>query len=613
MKNIERLVITNSLAFRAGGALVVAALVFLSAKELTASVSPAPSTTASALVGLLAAFGWEWLAERLVNMLKKGKRLEEELQRAGQEKQALNANLDALLHANKKLSTIYDEKELIDSILTEAQSMAGATGVSFVPIDEFGQPYPAFIHSDDPDLDLQSWSEYLSTPGVRDRCRACQNRLASPGYSCPLLKRSTKDPVKVVCFPLERDERILGMLNLYLPLAAEINQDAHVYLQSILDGLALALDALHLRKQEMTTLRQLQLLRSSVLDLESSLANLLDQVKSAFDADFGAVLVQTRGETKPRLMIRQDFGSQVSDAELDLLINEMLTDGRAYIPDLNPDGMGLAHPALSIMVSPLKMVDRPVVGMMLIGCERPQAFNLSQLTVLQMVASQAALLVEHNHLIIDLEYKVVVKERTRLAREIHDGIAQLLAFLKLQTGQMQGLLSQGQYSRLDQSLKANYQALTEAYLSTRQTIDDLRLTPQEGMRRWLEQIAADFQNTTGLPVSLTMDTDIRSLTNEIQLQLIRIIQEALSNIRKHAKANRVVISVREWKGEFILEIQDDGEGFSPEDVPGVSQYGLRGMKERTELIGADFQIISQPHSGTTIRIAMPFPMEETQA
>ncbi len=613
MKNIERLLTANPLVFRAGGALVVAALVFLSAKELTTSVSPLPSITASVLAGLLAAFGWDWIIERLVSLLKRGKSLEGELESAGKEKQVLKINLDALLQVNKKLSTIYDERELIDAILTEAQSMVGAVGVSFVPIDEFGQSYPAFIHSDDPELDLQNWSEYLSNPSVRDRCRACQNRFASPGYSCPLLKRATSEPIKVVCFPLERDERILGMLNLYLPVSTDIQKESQVYLQSILDGLALALDALHLRKQELTTLRQLQLLRSSILDLESSLANLLEQVKNAFEADFGVILVQTRGETKPRLTIRKNLGNQVSDDELNSYLNERLSDVEADIPDLKVDSSLTAHLPLSIMVSPLKMVDRPVVGMILIGCEREGAFNPSQLAVLQMVASQAALLVEHNHLIVDLEYKVVVKERTRLAREIHDGIAQLLAFLKLQTGQMQGLLSQGQYNRLDQALKANYQALSEAYLTTRQTIDDLRLTPQEGMRHWLEQIATDFQATTSLPVTVTMDTDIRSLTDEIQLQLIRIIQEALSNVRKHARANRVLISVREWKGEFILEIQDDGEGFSPEDVPGVSQYGLRGMKERTELIGADFQIISQPHSGTTIRVAMPFPMEETQA
>jgi len=207
---------------------------------------------------------------------------------------------------------------------------------------------------------------------------------------------------------------------------------------------------------------------------------------------------------------------------------------------------------------------------------------------------------------------VVVKERTRLAREIHDGIAQLLAFLKLQTGQMQSFVAQGQFGRLEQALKANYQALSEAYLSTRQTIDDLRLTPKEGLPQWLEQITTDFQNSTGLVSRLTINPDLHNLPDEVQLQLIRITQEALSNIRKHARASQVSISAREWEGDFILEIQDDGEGFSPEDVPGISQYGLRGMRERTELIGGRFSNHEQPHQGTTIKVSLPVPIEEPQ-
>jgi two-component system nitrate/nitrite sensor histidine kinase NarX len=119
------------------------------------------------------------------------------------------------------------------------------------------------------------------------------------------------------------------------------------------------------------------------------------------------------------------------------------------------------------------------------------------------------------------------------------------------------------------------------------------------------------ENTRGqLQISLGC-LDIRSeLASEVQAQLIRIIQEALSNIRKHAGASQIWISCCENHSDLILEIRDDGIGFSAEDIPGPSQHGLRGTRERVELIGADFQVISHPRQGTIIRVSLPVKTRE---
>ncbi len=73
------------------------------------------------------------------------------------------------------------------------------------------------------------------------------------------------------------------------------------------------------------------------------------------------------------------------------------------------------------------------------------------------------------------------------------------------------------------------------------------------------------------------------------------------------------LTVREWNGQFVLDLSDDGIGFAAEDVPDFSQHGLRGMRERVELIGAEFQITSQAGKGTTIHIEVPFQIQETTA
>ncbi len=87
--------------------------------------------------------------------------------------------------------------------------------------------------------------------------------------------------------------------------------------------------------------------------------------------------------------------------------------------------------------------------------------------------------------------------------------------------------------------------------------------------------------------------------------MVRIVQEVFSNIRKHAHASHAWINVKEWENDVILEVGDDGQGFQPDDVPGLAQYGLRGMRERAELIGADFQIASRPGEGTIVYLRLP--------
>ena len=113
-----------------------------------------------------------------------------------------------------------------------------------------------------------------------------------------------------------------------------------------------------------------------------------------------------------------------------------------------------------------------------------------------------------------------------------------------------------------------------------------------------------------MPVRLNEIPADVNLPPEVQVQLIRIIQEALSNVRKHAYATQAWVTCRQEGGDFVIEIRDDGCGFSPDEIPGVYKYGLQGMRERSELINADFQVISKPDEGTTVSIRVPLLVGE---
>lgn len=209
----------------------------------------------------------------------------------------------------------------------------------------------------------------------------------------------------------------------------------------------------------------------------------------------------------------------------------------------------------------------------------------------------------------EIEYKAQIEERARLAREIHDGLAQTLGFLKLQAAQIIGNLEKCNPERLRQLSTSLYDALSEAYLDAREAINMLRVIPGEPsaahLGNWLSQIVEEYRENTDIEVRIQEFSAQTSLPGEVHLQLIRIFQEALTNVRKHAQAQQVIISCRELDHRLVVEIQDDGIGFHPDAIPELSKHGLRGMQERADLIGAHLELVSQPGEGTLLRLSLP--------
>ena len=103
-----------------------------------------------------------------------------------------------------------------------------------------------------------------------------------------------------------------------------------------------------------------------------------------------------------------------------------------------------------------------------------------------------------------------------------------------------------------------------------------------------------------------------ALTEAAQTVVLRIVQEALQNVRKHAGAANVVVATSRTDGEWVLEVRDDGRGFDTGAVAarGRRNFGLQFMRERAELVGAQFEVRSRPEAGTVVRLAIPVPRKE---
>ncbi|HBY92384.1 MAG TPA: hypothetical protein DEP84_00230 [Chloroflexi bacterium] len=207
-----------------------------------------------------------------------------------------------------------------------------------------------------------------------------------------------------------------------------------------------------------------------------------------------------------------------------------------------------------------------------------------------------------------VEELTIGAERHRLAREMHDGLAQTLGYLKMRTGQIARWVEAGQTDAAAGALRELAQTANDAYLDLRSAIDGLRLPAeaQSGvdLADRLRRLVAAFESQSGLVVELAIDSEPR-LSAPAEAHLLRLVQESLANIRKHAAADRVLVTLTAADERFMLVIEDDGQGFDPgEDVP-ETRHGLRSMRERASLLGAELQVVSAPEEGTRVCIEWP--------
>jgi signal transduction histidine kinase len=199
--------------------------------------------------------------------------------------------------------------------------------------------------------------------------------------------------------------------------------------------------------------------------------------------------------------------------------------------------------------------------------------------------------------------RAALEERARLAREIHDGLAQHLWFAKLKFERLAGTLSEA-----DQPLAAEVtQALDTAIMEAREALVTMRASLAEDVpfADMLTRTVDDFEDRSGLRVEFTQSTGMpATLPPRVQVELLRIVSEALTNVRKHADATMVRIAAEVSDGELLITVTDNGRGFSYDEALDQG-LGLRGMHERARLIGGSLLVRSELSGGSTVEVRTP--------
>jgi signal transduction histidine kinase len=195
-------------------------------------------------------------------------------------------------------------------------------------------------------------------------------------------------------------------------------------------------------------------------------------------------------------------------------------------------------------------------------------------------------------------------ERERLAREIHDTIAQSLAGVVAQLQAAEGSAdAQDVRRRVARATEMARTALVEA----RRSVQDL--TPAEladaGLADALSTLVTSWRDDHGVEASFVVVGDATALHSEVEATLLRIAQEALANVAKHAAASRVGVTLTFDESEVILDVRDDGSGFDPAAPRRSSSFGLGVMRDRAQRLTGTFTLESAPGAGTAVSASIP--------
>ncbi len=518
---------------------------------------------------------------------------------------------EALTTLNQHFINAQSEREITEALLDFIPRITEVAGVSFVPFDERERPVAAVSRGPLSSAAMDVWTEYLARPEARHRCQACEVEHSLADTRCPLTPPPSLEGLEGVremhCQRLWCGSRQVGMITLYRYTDEPLPREISHLLDTVLAEAALRMDNLRLRDQEREAWGRLQTWRRQQ-DAQPLENVLLENILHIFDADFAFILLPAEGDESLHIAVLGRAPDQMRTFADGFLRSVRQTAEPVLVGNVEGLRMDKGQEGVTLLAAPLRLSDESSLGAVLVGGYPPLEFTRRHVDLMRTVAGQTALLVQNARLLPRLEHRIIRTERARLAREIHDGLAQTLGFLKLQAAQMRTFLKRGDTSRLTEALETWYVTVSEAYLDVRDALDGLRLTASEGtLSYWLFQIAEEFETAAGLTVETEGLEMLDTLPPEIQIQVVRIAQEALTNVRKHAQASAVRLrAAHSLPGVLSLAICDDGRGFSPQEADVVSRHGLEGMKERAELLGADFQVVSQPGEGTCVQVRIPF-------
>lgn len=298
----------------------------------------------------------------------------------------------------------------------------------------------------------------------------------------------------------------------------------------------------------------------------------------------------------PLLMIALVPAAWQFDFRIVFIVNTSigLLDGLYLILLFGGFSFDLLMPLFAIFI---RVMTLNLVGLMISELIVTQREQRRDLMYANLKLSQQALVQEQ---------LAVSRERNRLARELHDTLAHTLSGLSVQLEAIHTILPKEQ-QEVNQMLETALYTSRNGLEETRRALKALRAEPLEdlGLRLSIQNLITNLKARTNLHFHLAYDELNAVFSPEEEQTIYRISQEALENVIHHANAKNVWYRFEQNQDAYILSIRDDGKGFKPEELSGKrDRLGIKGMRERAEMIHAQLEILSEPAKGTTLKLVL---------
>jgi signal transduction histidine kinase len=364
---------------------------------------------------------------------------------------------------------------------------------------------------------------------------------------------------------------------------------------------------------------------AALTDVDHVLEAVVTHARELLGAEVAVLLLEDR---QGRLQLRAasalrpeavgPVGDVDADAEIESLSDTLVDDADALglvgIEPSSADGsdaiLRFVDPtAASVRLSAPLQRGGQTIGLLAIGVSTPRGFDTEEVETLASLANQATIALEHARLEARLRELAVIEERERIARELHDGIAQVLGYVNTKSQAVDRFLDLGRVDEARTHLAELAAAARAEYLDVREAILGLRspIEPGQGLGPAIEAHAQRVAQQSKLRLDVAIAPAARELRLDphVEAQLYRIVQEALTNVRKHAGADRVRITMDVIDAHLAITIEDDGRGLAASPpAPDVPHYGLRSMRERAASVGATLEVVERSAGGVRVDVRL---------
>ena len=434
----------------------------------------------------------------------------------------------------------------------------------------------------------------------------------------------------IISAPLKSEGEVNGILAIASRTERNYSDADREFLESIGGQLGLVVrnasrfEQSQTQNQELSALLSVGKVTTSSLDLDGLLDQSLDTIIGVTSADAAEIWLKDdndemvmrchRGAHSETFLERTRFGlgegipGIVAQTGEDILVHDLPSDTRFRRQKVTEAGFNTFY------AMPLIYQDKLVGVLAMAALSAEDLTEQREFSLLKGIGEWLALATENTRLYQQVQDIAVLQERERLAHEMHDGMAQMLGYVNTQTIAVKKLLADDRTKEARTQLTRMEEIARDLYADVREGILGLRIASRkDGLFPGLQEYTERFTDMSGIKVEIRISPEAEHshLTPAVEIQLIRIIQESLTNVRKHSHAGSVNIEIGLDGDGLCALVVDDGQGFETTRLPsaGRPRFGLHTMRERAEAVGGSFILEAAAGKGTSVKVCVPVPQQ----